>query len=156
MNFKQRLLTPTLLAVALVLGFLAAAPAAAAVVYVEGVVSAAPTGDCVLVTDSDGKVYALQGTSWEGIIGNDYVRLEGSYVPVSRCGVTTGFMVTNVGTVWSDNARKVVLYSGEKEGRFRDWARRHREAAWRKWDQERREHRAHERQEEHREPPPLQ
>jgi hypothetical protein len=152
MDLKVRHLNYILLLAALLLGLLAAAPATAAVVYVEGVVSAAPDGDCVLVRDHEGKVYVLEGAGWEGVIANDYVRFEGRYVPVSRCGITTGFEVAEVATVWSDDAHTKVYFTHDHDGRFRDWVQRHRRSAWEKWDRERRE--PHHGEEHHEAPPP--
>jgi hypothetical protein len=153
MKSRQRLLTPALLVAALALGLLAAAPAAAAFVVIDGTVAAGPSADCVIVTGSDGRTYVLEGTAWQGITPNDVVRLEGRYVPVTRCGISTGFVVSDVATVWRNQDRREMTYSRDRDGRFRDWARRHRDAAVRKWDELRREHREHERQE-HGEPPP--
>jgi hypothetical protein len=155
MRRRPRRLISALSLAALMLGFLAATPAAAAaVVIIDGSVSTGPSADCVIVTGRDGKAYLLEGTGWQGITSNDVVRLEGRYVPVSRCGLQAGFEVNDVATVWSDEGRREMTYSRDRDGRFRDWARRHRDAAVRKWDEMRREHRDHERQEEHREAPP--
>jgi hypothetical protein len=155
MDLSKRHLTYILLLGALVLGFLAAAPAVAAV-YVDGYVSASPDGNCVLVRDHEGKVYVLEGGGWQGVIGNDHVRLEGRFIPERRCGVRNGFEVSNVATVWSDDAHGQVYYSHERDGRFRDWAQSHRRDQWEKWDRERRQHhdRGGEHHEEHHEPPP--
>jgi hypothetical protein len=153
MNLKRRLAHPLLLGV-LVLGFVAAAPAAAAV-YIEGYVSASPDGNCVLVRSHEGRMYVLEGTGWQGVIGNDRVRLEGRFVPESRCGVRDGFEVSDVSTIWSDDAHREITYSRERDGRFRDWAQRHRQEARDKWDRMRHhDERGEEHHEEHHEPPP--
>lgn len=149
MDIKKRHLTYILLSAAIVLGFLAVPPAIAAV-YVDGYVSAGPDGDCVLVKDHEGKVYVLEGSGWQGVIGNDHVRLEGRFIPASRCGVQNGFEVTDVATVWTDDAHSKIYYNHERDGRFRDWVQRHRRSEWEKWDRERREHHG----EEHHEAPP--
>lgn len=154
MDLDKRHLTYILLFAALVLGFLAVQPAMAAI-YVDGYVSASPTGDCVLVKDHEGKVYVLEGSGWQGVIGNDHVRLEGRFIPESRCGVQNGFEVSDVATVWTGDEHSKVYYSHERDGRFRDWVQRHRRSEWEKWDRERREHHGEEHHgEEHHEPPP--
>lgn len=149
MDFRRRLANPLLLA-ALVLAFVAAAPAAA--VYIDGYVTASPNGDCVLVRSHDGRVYALEGPASQGVIGNDHVRLEGRFVPETRCGVRDGFEVSDVATIWSDDAHHVVAYARDRDGRFRDWVRRHREHEWESWDRDR--HHGEHHGEEHHEPPP--
>lgn len=136
MDFNNRFLTRALVLVALALGVLAAVPAVADVVYVEGLVSPGSDPGCVIVKDHEGNVYALEGTGWYGVLGNDYVRLEGRIIPESRCGVTRGFEVSNVSNIWRDDARKVVVYERTREGRFADWVRRHREREWREWEKE--------------------
>ncbi len=134
MELKHRYFGHALLLAALALGFLMAAPAVAAVVYVEGSVVAGPEPDCVLVKDSEGHTYALEGIGWRGIIDTDRVRLEGTLVPESRCGVTTAFRVADVDTIWTDDAHKVVFYEHTRDGRFVNWVRRHREKEWREWE----------------------
>jgi hypothetical protein len=152
MNFKRMLARPLLLG-ALVLGFVAATPAAAAV-YIDGYVTAGH-GDCVLVKGHDGRVYVLEGSRWRGVIGNDHVRLEGRFVPENRCGVRDGFEVSDVSTIWTDDAHRVISYDRERDGRFSEWVQRHRQRESERWDRDRREHGdRHERGEEHREPPP--
>jgi len=89
----------------------------------------------VLVRDHQGNSFVLEGTGWYGLIGNDYVRLDGTIVPESRCGVTSGIQVANVSTVWSDDAHKVVVYERSTGGRFVDWVRAHRERQWREWEE---------------------
>jgi hypothetical protein len=153
MNFRRRFSHPLLLG-ALVLGFVAATPAVAAV-YVDGYVTTSPGGDCVLVRSHEGRTYVLEGSAWRGVIGNDHVRLEGRFVPERRCGVRDGFEVTDVSTIWSDGAHRVVSYARERDGRFSDWVQRHRHDEMDRWDRDRREHRdRHEHGEEHHEPPP--
>jgi len=136
MHLDKRFLIRTVLLAALTLGLLVAAPAAAATVYLEGFVTAAPEPGCMLVKDHDGNVYALQGTGWYGVLGNDYVRLEGSIVPEPACGASSSIRVSDVTTVWRDDTRKVIVYERTKEGRFADWVRRHREREWRDWERE--------------------
>jgi hypothetical protein len=137
MNLNNRYLTRMLVVAALALGVLAAVPAMAAeVVYVEGSVAPGPEPGCVLVKDHEGRVYALEGTGWYGVLGSDYVRLEGRIVPESRCGVTAGLEVANVSNIWRDEGRKVIIYDRTREGRFADWVRRHREREWREWERE--------------------
>jgi hypothetical protein len=150
MDVSKRKLTYILLLAALVLGLLAAAPAVAAV-YVDGYVSTSPDGGCVLVRSHEGRVYVLEGSGWQGVIGNDHVRLAGRFVPVNRCGIRNGFEVVDVATVWRDDAHRQVYYNHGRDGHFRDWAQSHRRAELEKWDRDRREH--HDRGE-HREPPP--
>ena len=154
MDLSKRRLIYTLLFAAMVCGFLAAAPAVAAV-YVDGYVSTSPDGNCVLVRSHEGRVYVLEGGGWQGVIGNDHVRLEGRFVPVNRCGIRNGFEVVDVASVWRGDAHRQVYYSHDRDGRFRDWAQQHRRSEWDRWDRERRDHRDHgEHHEEHREPPP--
>jgi hypothetical protein len=136
MDLKNRTFGHTLLLAALVLGFLAAVPAAAAVVYIDGYVAPGPEPDCVLVKDHEGHTYALEGTAWRGVIGSDHVRLEGQLVPESRCGVTTAFQVADVDTIWRDDAHKVIYYEHTRDGRWADWVRRHREKEWSQWERE--------------------
>jgi hypothetical protein len=136
MDLKHRTFGPMLLLAALVLGLLAAAPAAAAVVYIEGAVAPGSEPDCVLVKDHEGHTYALEGTGWRGVVGSDYVRLEGTIVPENRCGVTSAFQVADVDTIWRDDAHKVIYYEHTRDGRWADWVRRHREKEWRDWERE--------------------
>jgi hypothetical protein len=136
MDVKKRTLTPILVVAALAVGLLAAAPAPAATVYLEGVVTGGPEPDCVLVRDSQGNSFVLEGTGWYGLVGNDYVRLQGAIVPESRCGVSSGIQVANVSTIWSDDAHKVIVYERSKGGRFADWVRAHRDHEWREWEKE--------------------
>jgi hypothetical protein len=134
MDLNKRALTVLTLAV-LATGLLAAVPALAATVNVEGVVLAGPDPGCVLVRDSQGNSFVLEGTGWYGVVGNDYVRFEGTIVPETRCGVTSGIQVSNVSTIWRDNTRKVIIYERTKEPRFMDWVRAHREHEWREWEE---------------------
>jgi hypothetical protein len=144
MDLENRFLGRTLLAATLALAFLAAAPAAAAVVYIDGYVTAGPDVHCTLVKGHDGRVYALEGAGWQGVIANDHVRLAGRFVPERRCGVQSGFEVSDVQTIWTDDNHRSVYYDHARDGRFRDWARRHheRESAREHGDRE------------HHEPPP--
>ncbi|HXO18291.1 MAG TPA: hypothetical protein VOA87_00035 [Thermoanaerobaculia bacterium] len=135
MDLKKRTLTRILMLAALVMGLLAAAPALAATVSLEGVVTEGPDPDCVLVRDHQGNSFVLEGTGWYGVIGNDYVRLEGTMVPDTRCGVTSGIQVAGVTTIWRDDTHKVIVYERSKEGTFMDWVRAHREHEWREWEQ---------------------
>jgi hypothetical protein len=141
-----RILARPLLPAALVLGFAAAAPAAAAV-YIDGYVAAGPRADCMMVRSHEGRVYVLAGSGWRGVIGNDHVRLEGRFVPVNRCGVRDGFEVTDVSTIWSDEAHREVSYDRHRDGRFSEWVRHHRHHEGESGDRDR-EHG------EHHEPPP--
>src|SRR5262249_39525116 len=87
MDLPKRTLIRALVLAALALGLLAAVPAmAATTVYLEGVVTGGPDPDCVLVRDRQGNSFLLQGSGWYGVIGNDYVRLQGTVVPADRCG----------------------------------------------------------------------
>ncbi len=133
MNLKKRTLTYSLALAALALGLLTAAPALAASVSLEGMVTSGSEPQCVVVKDHDGNSFLLEGTGWYGIVGNDYVRLEGSIVPENRCGVTSGIQVSSVSTVWRDSTRKVIVYQST-EGSFVDWVRAHREREWRDWE----------------------
>jgi hypothetical protein len=121
---------------ALALGLVAAAPARASTAYVEGVVMGGPEPECVLVKDNQGNVFTLQGTGWYGVVGNDYVRLEGTIVPENRCGTSNAIQVTNVSNIWRDQSRKVIIYERTREGHFLDWVRAHREREWREWEAE--------------------
>src|SRR5262249_1990599 len=105
-------------------------------VYLEGFVTAGSTPECLVVRDHDGNTYVLEGVGWRGIIGNDYVRLQGQIVPTSRCGLTSAIQVADVTTVWSDEAHKVIVYDRTHEGRFVAGARRHREREWGEWERE--------------------
>jgi hypothetical protein len=137
MDLSKRTLTRILMLAALALGLLAVAgPALAATAYVEGVVVGGTEPGCVLVRDHQGNMFVLEGTGWYGLIGNDVVRLEGTLVPDTRCGASNGVQVSNVATVWRDEARKVIVYERSREGRFTDWVRAHREREWREWEQE--------------------
>ncbi len=135
MDLKKRTLTTSLALAALALALLTAAPALAASVSLEGVVTGGTEPQCVVVKDHDGNSFLLEGTGWYGLVGNDYVRLEGSIVPENRCGVTNGIQVSSVSTVWRDNSRKVVVYES-KEGSFVDWVKAHREREWRQWEED--------------------
>lgn len=134
MDLNKRTLTRILVLAALATGLLPAVPAQAATVSLEGVVMGGPEPECVLVRDHQGNSFVLEGTGWYGVIGNDYVRLDGTIVPDSRCGVTSGIQVTNVSTLWRDEAHKEILYE-RSAGSFMDWVRAHREREWREWEQ---------------------
>ena len=133
MDPNKRLLIRILVLTALVMGLMAAVPALASTAYVEGVVMSGPEPECVLVRDSQGNSFVLQGTGWYGIVGNDYVRLEGTIVPVNRCGAPSAIQVSNVSTIWRDDTRKVIVYQ-QSNGSFMDWVRAHREREWREWE----------------------
>jgi len=132
---NNRTQTPILMLAVLALGLLAAVPAMAATVTLEGVVTGGPDPGCVMVKDAQGNSFVLEGTGWYGLIGNDYVRLEGTVVPENRCGVTSGIQVANVANVWSDTAHKVIVYQRSTGGVFLDWVRAHREREWREWEE---------------------
>jgi hypothetical protein len=136
MELNQRTLTRILLPAALAAFLLPAVPARAATVYLEGVVTSGPDPDCVLVKDAQGNSFVLEGTGWYGVVGNDYVRLQGTIVPESRCGATSGIQVADVSTIWRDQTHREIVYERSKEGRFADWVRAHRESQWRQWEQE--------------------
>lgn len=133
---KRTLLTNIMVLAALTLGLLAAVPAVAATVSLEGVVIGGPEPECVLVKDRQGNSFLLEGTGWYGVLGNDYVRLQGTMVPETRCGVTSGIQVSNVAAIWRDDTHKVIVYESGREGRFADWVRAHREREWREWENE--------------------
>jgi hypothetical protein len=135
MGFNKRALTLLTFAI-LATGLLAAVPARAATVSLEGVVTSGSDPECMLVRDRQGNSFVLEGTGWFGILDNDYVRLEGTIVPDSRCGMSSGIQVANVSTVWRDNSRKVIVYERSKEhGSFMDWVRAHREREWKEWEE---------------------
>jgi hypothetical protein len=135
MNLNKRTLTGTMMLAALAMVFLSAGPTLAATVSLEGVVSDGPEPDCVLVRDQQGNSFVLEGTGWYGIVGNDYVRLEGTIVPENRCGVTSAIQVANVSTIWRDDTHKVIIYERSTGGSFMDWVRAHREHEWREWEE---------------------
>jgi len=134
MDLNKRTLAGILAVAALAIGLMTAAPARAATVSLEGVVMGGPEPDCVLVRDHQGNSFLLEGTGWYGVIGNDYVKLDGTIVPETRCGVTSGIQVSNVTTIWRDETRKVIVYE-HSAGRFADWVRAHREREWREWEE---------------------
>jgi hypothetical protein len=136
MDLKKRSRRPILLLAGLAMGVLASLPARAASVSLEGVITSADDPGCVLVRDHQGNSFVLEGSGWYGVIGNDYVRLEGTIIPENRCGVTSGIQVSNVSTIWRDDTRKVIIYERTKEGRFIDWVRAHREREWREWEEQ--------------------
>jgi hypothetical protein len=146
MDLRNRSLIMAVGLAALVVGLLAVPSAARAdVVYLNGyVTSVNPEGDCVLVRDETGKMFYLSG-AWTGLIGNDYVRLEGSFIPDARCGAPGGFNVVEVRTVWGDEHHKVIYYDRDRDGVFRTWVEKHRRHERREKERERSEH----------EPPPL-
>ncbi len=133
---NKRTHTSILMLAVLALGLLAAVPAMAATVSLEGVVTAGNDPGCVLVRDHQGNSFVLEGTGWYGLIGNDYVRLDGTIVPENRCGVTSGIQVSNVANVWSDESHKVIVYQRSAGGAFLDWVRAHREREWREWEEQ--------------------
>jgi hypothetical protein len=132
----NRMFTRFLVLAALALGILTALPASAASVYLEGVVIAGDEPGCVVVRDSQGNAFILEGTGWYGVLGNDYVRLQGTMVPENRCGAQNGIQVASVETIWRDNSRKVIVYERTKEGRFEEWVRAHRDREWREWERQ--------------------
>ena len=134
MEFNLRTLTRFLAPVALAAILLPAVPARAATVSLEGVVTGGPDPDCVLVKDAQGNSFVLEGTGWYGVIGDDYVRLQGTIVPENRCGVTSGIQVADVSTIWRDQTHKVIVYERTTGGHFSDWVRAHREHEWREWE----------------------
>ncbi|HEX3531949.1 MAG TPA: hypothetical protein VH988_33235 [Thermoanaerobaculia bacterium] len=135
MKINKRALTVLMLA-ALPTGLLATLPARAANVNLEGVVMSSSEPGCTMVRDHQGNSFILEGSNWYGVMDNDYVRLEGTIVPDSRCGVTSGIQVANVSTIWRDDTRKVIVYERSRDhGSFMDWVRAHREHEWREWEQ---------------------
>jgi hypothetical protein len=134
MDRKKRTLTRFLAPAALAIGLLPALPARAANVSLEGVVTSGSDPECVLVRDRQGNSFLLEGSGWYGVVGNDYVRLEGTMIPETRCGVTSGIQVSDVSTIWRDETHKVIVYDRTKEGHFADWVRAHRESQWREWE----------------------
>jgi hypothetical protein len=135
MRCKRHTLTHVLALAVLVTGLVAATPARAASVSLEGVVTGGSSPECVLVKDHQGNSFMLEGSGWYGLIGNDYVRLEGTIIPDTRCGVTNGIQVSSVSTVWRDESHKVVVYEHSQEGTFADWVRAHREREWKEWEE---------------------
>jgi hypothetical protein len=135
MDSKRRTLTPILVLTALAMGLLAGIPASAATVNLEGVVTSGSDPGCVMVRDHQGNSFVLEGTGWYGIVGNDYVRLQGTIVPTSRCGVTSAIQVSDVSTIWRDETHKTVIYERSTGGTFMDWVRAHREREWREWEE---------------------
>ena len=93
MGFNKRVLTRILVLAALTMGILAAVPASAATVNLEGMIVGGTAPECVLVRDHQGNTFLLEGSGWYGVIGNDYVRLEGTIVPETRCGVTSAIQI---------------------------------------------------------------
>jgi hypothetical protein len=136
MGFNKRALTRILVLAALAMGLLAAMPAMAATVNLEGLVVGGTEPGCVLVRDHQGNTFLLEGSGWYGVIGNDYVRLEGTIVPETRCGVSNAIQVTNVSTIWRDESHKVILYERSRDRDFEGWVRAHREREWREWERE--------------------
>jgi len=134
MHLNKRALTHILVLAALAMGLLAAVPAMAATVNLEGMVVGGTEPGCVLVRDHDGNTFVLEGHGWYGVLGNDYVRLEGQIVPETRCGVTSGIQVANVSTIWRDESHKVIVYERSRDRDFADWVRAHREQQWRDWE----------------------
>lgn len=136
MGFNKRALSRILVLAALTVSMLAAVPAFAATVNLEGMVVGGTDPGCVLVRDHQGNTFLLEGSGWYGVIGNDYVRLEGTIVPETRCGVTSAIQVSNVSNIWRDESRKVIVYERSRDHAFTDWVRAHREREWREWERE--------------------
>jgi hypothetical protein len=136
MHLITRKLMRSLVPAALAVGLLAAVPARGATVSLEGEVSGGSAPECVLVKDRQGNSFMLEGTGWYGLIGNDYVRLEGTIVPDNRCGVTSGIQVSSVSTIWRDESHKVIVYDQTHEGAFAEWVRAHREREWKEWEEQ--------------------
>jgi hypothetical protein len=127
MDLRPRYLLRILLPAALVLGVLAVAASALAaprgdtsLAHVDGYVSFSPDSHCVVVRQHDGSLYTLVGR-WHGLVGNDHVRLEGRFVPETRCGGQGGFEVTEVQAIWADDNHRSTYYDHLKDGTFRDW-----------------------------------
>jgi hypothetical protein len=135
MDLNKRSMTRIVVLAALAMILVSAVPARAATVSLEGVVMGGSDPDCVLVRDHQGNSFVLEGTGWYGVVGNDYVRLEGTIVPENRCGVSSGIQVSNVSTIWRDDTRKVIVYERSTGGSFMDWVRAHREHEWREWEE---------------------
>ena len=91
--------TSMLMLLALVMGLLAAVPAMAATVSLEGVVTAGNDPGCVMVRDHQGNSFVLEGTGWYGLIGNDYVRLDGTIGYVGPASGWSGPVPQPVDTV---------------------------------------------------------
>jgi len=132
MDLRPRYLLRILLPAALVLGALAVAASALAqpradpgVAHIDGYVSVSPDSHCVVVKQHDGSLYTLVGR-WQGLVGNDHVRLEGRFVPETRCGGQGGFEVTSVQTIWADANHRSTYYDHLKDGDFRAWLSRNR------------------------------
>jgi hypothetical protein len=148
MDLRPRYLLHILLPAALVLVVLAVAASALAqprgdtsLAHIDGYVSVSPDSHCVVVKQHDGSLYTLVGR-WHGLVGNDHVRLEGRFVPETRCGGQGGFEVTEVQTIWADDNHHSTYYDHLKNGNFRGWLPRNRPREW-----------EHERERERREPP---
>jgi hypothetical protein len=148
MDLRPRYLLRILLPAALVLVVLAMAASALAqprgdtsLAHIDGYVSVSPDSHCVVVKQHDGSLYTLVGR-WHGLVGNDHVRLEGRFVPETRCGGQGGFEVTEVQTIWADDNHRSTHYDHLKDGNFRSWLPRNRPREW-----------EHERERERREPP---
>jgi len=107
--------------------------------HVDGYVSFSPDSHCVVVRQHDGSLYTLVGR-WHGLLGNDHVRLEGRFVPETRCGGQGGFEVTEVQAVWADDNHRSTYYDHLKDGNFRGWLSHNRPREWeRERERERRE-----------------
>ena len=130
MELSHRSLAFTLLLAALVWGGVLAAPAAAQhadlnVAHTDGYVSVSPDGSCVVLKTHDGSLLSLSGR-WRGLRANDHVRIEGRFVPDTRCGAPGGFEVTLVQAIWADDRHKSTFYDYTKDGEFRSWVQRNR------------------------------
>jgi hypothetical protein len=148
MDLRARYLLRILLPAALVLVVLAVAASALAqprgdtgLAHIDGYVSVSPDSHCVVVKQHDGSLYTLVGR-WHGLVGTDHVRLEGRFVPETRCGGQGGFEVTEVQTIWADDHHRSTHYDHVKDGDFRTWLARNRPRES-----------EHERERERREPP---
>jgi len=135
MDLRQRSLHRILLlaALALVLGVAVAASAQprgdTSLAHIDGYVSVSPDNHCVVVKQHDGSLYTLVGR-WHGLIQNDHVRLEGRFVPETRCGGQGGFEVTEVHAIWASDNHRSTYYDHLKDGGFRDWLARNRPQEW--------------------------
>jgi hypothetical protein len=130
----------------LALGVLAvpghAQPADRSIAHVDGYVTVSPDGRCAVLKQHDGSLLTLDG-AWRGLVPNDHVRLEGRFVPDTRCGGQGGFEVLAVQALWADDNHRSTYYDHLKDGDFRGWVYRARPQAWdryrgREWDRDRR------------------
>jgi len=145
MDLSPRLLARTLLMASLVIGLVVVAAAAAqprgdvSLAHVDGYLSLSPDGRCMVLKQHDGSAYTLVGR-WRGLVGSDHVRLEGRFVPETRCGGQGGFEVTDVQAIWADDNHRSTYYDHLKDGAFRSWLQRNRPQEWdRERERERRD-----------------